>query len=292
MAWISARARCWCAVAVVSTSKVGASAPALGPLQLSPRRSFAAWSEIVRGTALPWSGAELALGRAIGASLIDIIVQVSAVRLLVAEHQLAGIRATVHSSQEPVAIADSAGRLLFANAAFAVLLGCSVESLAQIDDVALAFTEPQAFLAGLDATRQRQQAWRSELALVRHCEPGQAPGDPVPVGVRAELVLGRDGQVLGTIVVLADLSDSRRADQARHHLEQSLQRAGQGGRSAQDNALADPLIGAILSNASLAAMDIADSAAGPTVAPLLEEVEASAHRATALYARIRQLSGA
>jgi light-regulated signal transduction histidine kinase (bacteriophytochrome) len=36
------------------------------PLTLSPRRSFAAWSEIVRGTALPWSAAELALGRAIG----------------------------------------------------------------------------------------------------------------------------------------------------------------------------------------------------------------------------------
>ena len=262
------------------------------PLQLSPRRSFAAWSEIVRGTALPWSGAELALGRAIGASLIDIIVQVSAVRLLVAEHQLAGIRTTVHSSQEPVAIADNTGRLLFSNAAFAALLGCSVESMAQIDDVALAFTEPQAFLAGLAATRQRHQAWRGELTLVRHCEPGQAPCEPVPVGVRAEGVPGRDGQALGTIIVLADLSDSRRADQARHHLEQSLQRAGQGGRSAHDDALADQLIGAILSNASLAAMDIADSAAGPTVAPLLEEVEASAHRATVLYARIRQLSGA
>lgn len=73
------------------------------PLTLSLRRSFAAWSEIVRGTALPWSGADLALGRAIGASLIDISVQVNAVWLLVAEHQLAGIRATVQSSQEPVA---------------------------------------------------------------------------------------------------------------------------------------------------------------------------------------------
>jgi chemotaxis family two-component system sensor kinase Cph1 len=31
------------------------------PLQLSPRRSFAAWSEIVRGTALPWTSAELAM---------------------------------------------------------------------------------------------------------------------------------------------------------------------------------------------------------------------------------------
>ncbi len=65
------------------------------PLELSPRSSFAAWSEIVRGTALPWSTSELALGRGFGASLIDIIVQINAVRLLIAEHQLAQVRASV-----------------------------------------------------------------------------------------------------------------------------------------------------------------------------------------------------
>lgn len=144
--------------------------------------------------------------------------------------------------------------------------------------------------AGRDAPAPPRLACRAGAGAPRCAGPG--PGAPVPMGVRAEAVPGRDGQRLATIIVLADLSDSRRADQARHPLEQSLQQAGQGGRSAHDSARADPLIGAILSNASLAAMDIADSAAGPTVAPLLEEVEASAQRATALYARSRQLSGA
>ena len=259
------------------------------PLTLSPRRSFAAWSEIVRGTALPWSGADMALGRAIGASLIDIIVQVNAVRLLVAEHQLAGIRATVQSSQEPVAIANADGQLLFANPAFAALLGCTMDSLSQIDDVALAFTDPQALLAGLASVRQLQQAWRGELALVRHAERGSQAAEPLPVGVRVELVPGRDGRVLGSIIVLTDLSDSRRADAARRHLEQALQLAARGGLPEAGGMLADKVIGAILTNASLAAMDIADSTAGPGVAPLLEEVEASAQRATRLYARIRQL---
>ena len=50
------------------------------------------------------------------------------------------------------------------------------------------------------------------------------------------------------------------------------------------------MIGAILTNASLAAMDIADGAGGPPVAPLLQELEASAQRATALYAQIRGFS--
>jgi chemotaxis family two-component system sensor kinase Cph1 len=73
------------------------------PLQLSPRRSFEAWSEIVRGTALPWSQlAELALARAIGLALVDIIVQVHAVRLLIAEHQLAMCLASAKGSQGTV----------------------------------------------------------------------------------------------------------------------------------------------------------------------------------------------
>ena len=76
------------------------------PMQLSPRRSFAAWSEIVRGTALPWSNAERVMARAIGTALVDIIVQVHAVRLLIAEHQLAQIRATVGAAREPVLLGD------------------------------------------------------------------------------------------------------------------------------------------------------------------------------------------
>ena len=251
------------------------------PMELSPRSSFAAWSEIVRGTALPWSPAEHALARAVGVALVDIIVQVNAVRLLVAEHQLAGVRATVQSSQEPVAIVDGGGRLLFANPAFADLLGCTTASLAVVDDVAAAFTQPALFHQALEAVRGPHQSWRGEMAL-------QPRGDtrPLPVGLRAERVPGRDGHVLGCIVVLTDLRDSRRAEEARQHLEQSLKVAGLGERAAPDG-----VIGAILTNASLAAMDIADSAGGPGVAPLLEEVEASAKRATALYGRIRQLFG-
>jgi chemotaxis family two-component system sensor kinase Cph1 len=49
-------------------------------------------------------------------------------------------------------------------------------------------------------------------------------------------------------------------------------------------------MGAILTNASLAAMDIADAAGGPSVAPLLQELEASAQRAAALYAQLQRFS--
>lgn len=258
------------------------------PLTLSPRRSFAAWSEIVRGTAMPWSTAELALGRAIGASLVDIIVQVNAVRLLVAEHQLVGVRATVQSAQEPVAIADGTGRLLFANPAFLQLLDGQPGDLGTLDNLAGAFADPDQLQAGLDAVRHLHQAWRGELAL----RPRNGSGQPLPVGLRIEPVPGRDNQMLGTILMLSDLSDSQRADAARRHLEDALQQAGRGGRAEAPGSPTDTVISAILTNASLAAMDIADGSGGPGVAPLLQEVEASAQRAAVLYGRIRQHFGA
>ncbi len=266
------------------------SKPTVGndPLELSPRRSFAAWSEIVRGSALPWTNSELALARAFGASLIDIIVQVNAVRLLIAEHQIAHIRATVDNSNEPVIITTLEGRTLFANKAFAALAGAANGTSAPVsfDDLAGVFTEPGRVGELLAALGEERRPWRGELSLVR---PG---GQTLPVGVRAEVVLARDGSVLGCFLVFTDLSANQRAADARQHLEQSLSNAiedapaGEGSLSSRTGERGD-LMAAVLANASLAAMDIAEGSNAPTVAPLLEELEASTRRATALYDRIR-----
>jgi light-regulated signal transduction histidine kinase (bacteriophytochrome) len=243
------------------------------PLQLSPRRSFAAWSEIVRGTAVPWSAAERVMASAVGTALVDIIVQVHAVRLLIAEHQLSQIRGTVGASREPVLVADPQGRLSFANEAFAALLGEGTPAPAAGCDVTSFFDQPTAARRVLDGLAL--QPWRGEWAVARHA------GTALPVAVRAEAVPGRDGELLGFILTLTDLSGSRRTAEARRHLEDTLE------VSANKAHHADAVINAILTNASLAAMDIADAAGSPPVAPLLQELEASAQRATALYAQIR-----
>jgi chemotaxis family two-component system sensor kinase Cph1 len=261
------------------------------PLTLSPRRSFAAWSELVRGTALPWTSADLALGRAIGLALVDIIVQVHAVRLLVAEHQLAGIRRTVQHSGEPVLIANARGELLFCNPAFHGLTGRHDAELHSLQDLPQLFTKPATITQALSALQRGQPTWRGESALLR------TGSEPVPVSVRAEAVPGRDGQPLGFVVTLFDLSHNKRAAEARQHLEQSMrqsmQMAQHRGRAAAgaDPATTDPLLGAILTNASLAAMDIADGTLGAPVAPLLQELEVSTQRAATLYGLIRSLSG-
>ncbi len=254
------------------------------PLELSPRRSFAAWSEIVRGTAVPWSSSEVAMARAIGVALVDIIVQVHAVRLLIAEHQLVQVRATVAASREPVVIAAADGSLLFANDAFCALSGHRSLAMPDRCGVSSLFAEPALVTRALEELRAGRRPGRREIELRR------ADGGALPVALRMEAVPGREGGVLGFILTLADLRELRRADAARQHLEAALRSAARGD-APNDAREADEVISAILTNASLAAMDIADAQGGPPVAPLLEEVEASTRRATALYAQIRNFSG-
>ena len=264
------------------------SKPVVGndPMELSPRRSFAAWSEIVRGTALPWSTGEQALARAFGHSLIDIIVQINAVRLLIAEHQLTQIRSTVEHSKEPIVVADAERRALFANDAFFELAGRPRESRPTLDEMATLFTEPKIVRSVLNTLALERQPWRGDLAL------DLGAGRTRAVAVRAEVVPARDGSVLGYFLIFADLTESQRAEAARRHLEQSLTRgeadAAAPSRTPNDS---DELINAIFANASLAAMDIADGNASPSVAPLLEELEASTRRAASLYGLIRRFGG-
>jgi light-regulated signal transduction histidine kinase (bacteriophytochrome) len=255
------------------------------PLELSPRRSFAAWSEIVRGTALAWTSAEIALARAFGNSLVDIILQVHAVRLLIAEHQLVQTRATVASSQEPVVIADATQRVLFGNDAFYDLVRRPRGEHATLDEMATLFTDTDVVRTMLNSLAEERQPWRGPLEL------RLGDGGMLAVAVRAEIVPHRDGTVLGYFLILDDLTQSRRAAAARERLEQSLARASMAavpsGSPGADGLDHQELLNAVLANASLAAMDIMDGHAAPSLTTLLEEIDSSAQRATALYKRIR-----
>jgi len=255
------------------------------PMELSPRRSFAAWSEIVRGTALPWNSGELTLARALGGSLADIILQVNAVRLLIADHQLSMTRAAVAKSQEPVVIADAQARQVFANDAFYRLIRRSSKTRPTLEQMVGFFTDPAKVQDTLATLVQERRAWRGELELER------GDGTRLAVGVRAEVVPARDGSVLGFFLIFDDLTDNQRVAEARRHLEQSLllaRRSVPTYDSAEDRlVLSDSLMASVLTNASIAAMDIADGSANPSAAGLLEEIDASTQRAAELYAGIR-----
>jgi light-regulated signal transduction histidine kinase (bacteriophytochrome) len=244
-------------------------------MDLSPRRSFAAWSEIVRGTALPWTAVEIALGRAVGVALVDIIVQVEAVRLLIGEHQLTHMRAAVKCSRAAVAVADAAGRVLFFSDVFWTLFEPIGTPIASLDALADAFVSAQVLREALRSLGSSRPSWRGEGVL------RLAQDKSLLLAIRAETVMGRNGALVGFVLSFADQSDAQQAVTARHQLERSLQPAGRE---------ADDIVRAILTNASVAAMDIADGQHDSTTAPQLHEVGQSAHRAADLYQRMRSFS--
>jgi two-component system, chemotaxis family, sensor kinase Cph1 len=259
------------------------------PLELSPRRSFAAWSEIVRGTAVPWSSAELALGNAIGTALVDIVLQINAVRLLIADHQTARIKNTLEASREPVVIIDNFDRVMFCNGAFLALSGRASDDIKSVAQLNQMFTGDSSIIELLQRLRKSGNPWVGELSLRSTLER------EIPVRARAEFVPGRDAQLLGAVITLVDLRDSKRAAAARQHLELIIAQSTMASPElASAGVMAthgvDTVISAILTNASLAAMDISDAGMGSAVAPLFEELEASTTRAADLYRKVRQFS--
>jgi two-component system, chemotaxis family, sensor kinase Cph1 len=247
------------------------------PLELSPRRSFAVWSEIVRATSLPWAATELALAAAFGRALRDIIVQVNAVRLLIAESQLIQVRSHVATSTEAVVVADTAQQAFYANDAFLHLAGRQRHECTDLRQMMALFNDHSAARLMMGHVQAEQRAWRGEMALRR------PDGSTLPVAVRAEPVPARNGAALGFIFIFEDRTNAQQAALARHHLQAALNQAGREPKATTGN----DLVAAILANASLAAMDISDGATAPHVAGLLQEVEVSTVRATALLKRIR-----
>ena len=142
-------------------------------------------------------------------------------------------------------------------------------------------------LEGRWETRRLTEIHANELPALLLMADGRA----LHVGVRAEVVPARDGSVLGFFLIFDDLTQTLRAAVARRQLEQSLSDTKRNGLAldAQGGApgATDDVMSAVLANASIAAMDIADGGAGPSVASLLEEIDHSAQRAATLYSQIR-----
>lgn len=265
------------------------SKPVVGndPLDLSPRRSFAAWSEQVQQTAQPWSPTEIDFARAIGAKLVDITLQIHAVRLLIAQHQLTHVRLAVEQTAEPVVIADGNGRILLANESFSQMFRIPYGHLLTVDDLAPLFTDGAQARTILHALKTERHPWRGELSLLGR------DGMPRPVDIRADVVPGHGNTLLGFILIFTDLTNRKEAEAARLHLQRSIERATPprggllAGRASPADPVADGLAAAIFSHASTAAMDITEGAYDKTVAPLLREVEESALRAAALVRQLR-----
>ncbi len=254
--------------------------PGNDPLDLSPRRSFAVWTEQVQGTAMPWTPADLVTARAVGVSLRDIVLQVRAMSLLLAEHRLSRIRRSVQVADEGVLVADASGHVLHANAAFTDLFPRQHAPIKALGDLPALFTDVSRVRSLLGELQRTSRGWRGELML------DNADTDGVPVAVRADAVGAGNGPPLGFILVFTDLRLRRRSNRARERLQQAIADARlpvamplTAWARTEDF---EALMRALLANANVAVHEITDDASTPSVVTMLQGVEESTKRSAEL----------
>jgi two-component system, chemotaxis family, sensor kinase Cph1 len=265
--------------------KPAAAAAAIGndTAQLSPRRSFAQWHEVVEGSADPWSPADLAAARLIGETVSDVVLQFRAVRTLIAQSQLEQVSRQVRRSGQPVLIADPEGRILLANQAFEQLVrGAAEPRLRWIEDLPALFADPAAIRGILDELFAHRRAWRGEQVVT-------AGGEARPMLLRADPVFSAPDHVLGFVLLFNDLTERRAADAARRRFQADIverHRVPAVPLDSDNDLVFRDLLASVVGNAQLAALEITDGIELARVPAMLESVQSSVDRAAELLERL------
>lgn len=252
------------------------------PTELSPRRSFAQWHQVVEGTSDPWSLTERTAARLIGESVNDVVMQFRALRILIAQDQLDHVRRQVHSAEQQIIVASPDGHVLEANSALDDLFG-STGAIRHLDDLPSYFVDSDDVRQKLAALRQTRAPWRGEAVLMG------GNGTMQPVAVRADAVLASRDRVLGYVVLFTDLSERKAADFARERFRDNVMLSQRRlmGRIETNTALAvESLMSSIIDNAQLAALEIADGLDTTGIPETLESVRASVARAAEVLEQI------
>jgi light-regulated signal transduction histidine kinase (bacteriophytochrome) len=245
------------------------------PLDLSPRRSFAQWHQQVEGTSDPWTPADIAAARLIGQSVADIVLQFRAVRTLIAQDQLEQFSSHVRISEQPVIIADVAGKILLMNDAFKRLLPENYPPLHRLGDLAAAFRAPQDFLWNLGELLDHRRGWRGELML--HHEGNREK----PLMVRADPVQPARDRVLGFVLLFSDITDRKTAEAARSRFQEGIiqsHRVHSVRLDSKTDLVYQNLLSSVVENAQLAALEITYGVETGRIAEMLESVRASTLR--------------
>ena len=262
--------------------------PADDPLELSPRRSFAQWHQVVEGTSDPWSPTDLTAARLIGASVTDVIVQFRSVRILIAQDQLEQVRRQVQSSDQHVVVANADGQILEANPAFVALLATGNRPVRALDDLPYYFTDPVEVQRKLQALRRSGQPWRGEVELEN------ARGERKPLLVRADPVMSAPDRVLGFVLLFMDMTERKAADAARRRFQEGIlqsHRKPKGPLQSQSDLMLQTLLSTIIENAQLAALEITDGIDMARMPSLLESVRSSVARTAEVLEQLSLGSG-
>ncbi|PPD44780.1 MAG: histidine kinase [Methylocystis sp.] len=252
------------------------------PTELSPRRSFAQWHQVVEGTSDPWTAADRAAARLIGESVTDVVMQFRALKILVAQDQLQHVLRQVHSSDQQILVAGADGGVLEANAAFNMLIGLR-QPIRHLDELVTYFADAEEVEQRIRALCESRTPWRGEALLVNR------KGQTKPIAVRADPVMASRDRVLGYVLLLTDLTERKAAETARQSFRDNLLLSQRRlmGRIDSNAALAvENLMSSIIDNAQLAALEIADGLDTAGIPDTLDSVRASVARAVEVLEQI------
>jgi light-regulated signal transduction histidine kinase (bacteriophytochrome) len=252
------------------------------PADLSPRRSFAQWHQLVEGTSEPWSSADLAAARLIGETVADVVLQFRAVRLLIAQDQLEQVTRQVRLSDQPAIVADAQGRILLTNDAFRRLLPDGPPPPPHLDGLLQVLADPGEVRRRLADLMRQRRAWRGEVRV-------ETGAEPKPLLVRADPVFSSPDRVLGFVLIFTDLTERKAGEAARRRFQEAIL-DGDRMRSGRLDSKADlvfrNLLSSLVENAQLAALEITDGMDMARLPQMLESVQASVRRAAEVLSHL------
>jgi light-regulated signal transduction histidine kinase (bacteriophytochrome) len=262
------------------------------PAQLSPRRSFAQWHQVVEGTGEPWTPRDLTAARLIGDTVADVVLQFRSVRLLIAQDQLAQVRRQVGLSDQPVVIADELGLVQMTNEAFDRLLppGLLPGAPRALDDLLPLFVDGAETAARLREVVGGRRSWRGEVRL----QPAADGAEERPMLVRADPVFSAPDRVLGFVLLFTDLSGRKRAEAARRRFQEGIvqgHRVRPGRLDTEADLAFRNLLNTVVENAQLAALEITDGVEVAQMPRMLDSIRASVTRTAEVLEHLLRHAG-
>jgi two-component system, chemotaxis family, sensor kinase Cph1 len=245
------------------------------PSDLSPRRSFAQWHQLVEGTSEPWTSADISAARLIGQAVADIVLQFRAVRTLIAQDQLEQFSCHVRVSEQPVVIADMDGKIILMNEAFKSLMPNKCAATERLEELAETFNQPDSFLRHVADLIRYHRSWRGEL-LLRDEGEGERP-----LMVRADPVQPSRDRTLGFVLIFSDIADRKAAEAARSRLQEGIiqsNRINSVRLDSKTDLVYQNLLSSVVENAQLAAFEITNGVETGRIAEMLEGVRNSTLR--------------
>ncbi len=257
------------------------------PLDLSPRRSFAQWHQLVEGTSDPWTETDLAAATQVMDSVRDVVLQFRAVRTIIAQDQLQQVRRQVGLAEQPVLIGDEDGRIILANDAFRQLIKDQPEPR-RIMDLPHLFIKSDVIHGSLADLVTKGQKWRGEVEIL------DSSGTTIPLLLRADPVLGRPGRSLGYVLMFTDLTERKAAREARQRFQEDLIVGGRvlvGPLESQADLIFHNSLSSIMENAQLAALEITDGLDAAQIPYMLQTVQTSVRRAIEILETLARHTG-